>query len=255
MTHEILAVYRMGESKPESAGMSRQPNRLPEGGSIDRTRPLRFRFDGRDYEGYAGDTLASALLANGVRVAGRSFKYHRPRGIMGAGVEEPNVLVQIEGSSPDLRATEVALTEGLVARPGERVPNARFDLAAVNGWVSRFLPAGFYYKTFLWPRWTLYESPIRRAAGLGVVPDAPAGMRYDTRHAHCDVLVVGGGVAGARGGAGRRGIGRTRDALRAGWPSGRPRPLRERAYRRQAARCVDRRHRGVPRDRSRPSRC
>lgn len=174
-------------------------SRLAQGGRIDRSRALNFTFDGRAYTGFKGDTLASALLANGVRVAGRSFKYHRPRGLMAAGVEEPNILVQLgEGAATtaNLRATEIELYDGLTARPVNCWPSARFDLNAVNGLVGRFLPAGFYYKTFMWPTWHLFEPPIRRAAGLGKVSDQPDPDHYDERYAHCDLLVVGGGGAG-----------------------------------------------------------
>jgi sarcosine oxidase subunit alpha len=179
--------------------MSARVLRAAQGGRIDRSKPMRFRFDGKTYQGCAGDTLASALVANGVRVAGRSFKYHRPRGLLAAGVEEPNVLVQLEGdgtSTPNLRATEIELFDGLVARPVNCWPSAGFDLGAVNSLVGRFLPAGFYYKTFMWPNWRLFEAPIRKAAGLGKAPDEPDPSTYDERYAHCDVLVVGGGAAG-----------------------------------------------------------
>ena len=173
--------------------------RLADGGCLDRTRPLRFTFDGREYTGYAGDTLASALLANGVRVVGRSFKLHRPRGLLAAGVEEPNALMQVgtgAWSTPNLRATEVELYDGLVARAVNCWPSARFDLGAVLRPFERFLTAGFYYKTFMWPDWHLFEGPIRRAAGLGRAAGTADPSRYETRHAHCDVLVVGGGPAG-----------------------------------------------------------
>jgi sarcosine oxidase, subunit alpha len=176
-----------------------QDFRLAGGGRIDRSRRLHFRWEGRALTGYPGDTLASALVANGIRLAGRSFKYHRPRGLMAAGVEESNILVQLgEGarSTPNLRATELPLVEGLVARPVNCWPNARFDLAGGLGWLSRFLGAGFYYKTFMWPDWHLFEGPIRRMAGLGRVAAEPDPDRYETRNAHCDVLVVGAGAAG-----------------------------------------------------------
>ncbi len=190
--------------------------RLDQGGRIDRERPLRFRFDGLELEGFAGDTLASALLANGIHLVGRSFKYHRPRGIMTAGPEEPNALVQLEQgegrSDPNARATLVELKEGLDARSQNRWPSLRFDLGAVNDLLSPLLPAGFYYKTFKWPAsfWRgVYEPRIRAAAGLGEAPTAPDPDRYLHRHAHCDVLVVGGGAAGLAaaleaGRAGRR---------------------------------------------------
>lgn len=176
-----------------------QPFRLATGGRIDRTRPLPFRFAGRSYQGYAGDTLASALLANGVRLTGRSFKFHRPRGIMGVGVEEPNALVQLgtgARSTPNVRATEILLYDGLVAEPVNCWPSVRFDIGALSARLARFLPAGFYYKTFMWPSWRLYEGLIRRAAGLGRVAREPDPDRYEHRHAHCDVLVVGAGPAG-----------------------------------------------------------
>jgi hypothetical protein len=181
--------------------MRDQPYRNSSGGVIDRSRSLAFTFDGRAYEGYHGDTLASALLANGVHLVGRSFKYHRPRGIFGAGAEEPNALVQLGdglASEPNLQATEVMLFDGLVARSQNRWPSARFDLAAISGLFSAFLPAGFYYKTFMWPRsgWMLYERLIRRAAGLGRAGETPDPDRYEARHAFCDVAVVGGGVTG-----------------------------------------------------------
>jgi sarcosine oxidase, subunit alpha len=178
-----------------------QPFRLPTGGTIDRSQPLAFTFDGRRYSGYAGDTLASALLANGVRVVGRSFKYHRPRGIVGSGSEEPNALVQLgEGAraEPNLRATQIALFDGLVAHSQNRFPSLRFDIAAINDKLSRLFPAGFYYKTFMWPasRWMSYERAIRRVAGLGKVPDGHDPDRYDQHHTDADVLVAGGGPAG-----------------------------------------------------------
>lgn len=176
-----------------------QPFRLPSGGRIDRDRPLTFTFGGREYTGFAGDTLASALVANGVRVLGRSFKYHRPRGLIGAGVEESNGLVQLgtgAGSTPNVRATDVELYDGLVASPVNCWPSAKFDVGGINNILSRFLSAGFYYKTFMWPSWRVYEWAIRRAAGLGKVPNLPDPNRYEQRYAHCDVLVIGAGPAG-----------------------------------------------------------
>jgi len=177
--------------------------RTPDGGRIDRSRPLSFTFDGRRLSGFAGDTLASALLANGVHLVGRSFKYHRPRGVLGAGAEESNALVRIfrdsARSTPNLSATQVELYDGLVAESQHRWPSLSFDVGAINDALSRFLPAGFYYKTFMWPRsaWhRLYEPGIRAAAGLGQVPPAPDPDRYGQRFAHCDVLVVGSGPAG-----------------------------------------------------------
>lgn len=173
--------------------------RLPTGGLIDRGRPLSFRFEGRDYAGYAGDTLASALLANGVRLVGRSFKYHRPRGIIGFGPEESNALMQPgtgARTAPNLRATEIRLYDGLQAKAVNCWPSVRFDIGGVNNLASRFLAAGFYYKTFMWPHWHVYEGVIRRAAGLGKAPEAADPDRYENRFAHCDVLVVGSGPAG-----------------------------------------------------------
>jgi heterotetrameric sarcosine oxidase alpha subunit len=179
-----------------------QPYRLAAGGLIDRSQILRFRFDDRAYEGHPGDSLASALLANGVRLVGRSFKYHRPRGFLAAGSEEPNALVRLgegAGAEPNCRATMVELRAGLRAASQNRWPSLDFDLMALNGLLSPIFPAGFYYKTFKWPAvfWTpLYERLIRRAAGLGEAPRAPDPDHYAKCHAHCDVLVVGGGPAG-----------------------------------------------------------
>ncbi len=175
--------------------------RLPEGGLIDRSEPLGFRFNDTPYQGYAGDTLASALLANGVHFVARSFKFHRPRGIFSAGVEEPNALLRIgEGarSDPNVRATQVELIEGLSARSQNFWPSLGFDLGAANDRLSRLLPAGFYYKTFMWPAsfWMMYEHVIRQAAGLGEAPRERDPDRYDKTYAHCDVLVVGAGPAG-----------------------------------------------------------
>jgi sarcosine oxidase subunit alpha len=176
--------------------------RLAGGGRIDRSRTLGFRFDGRHFAGHPGDTLASALLANGVHLVGRSFKYHRPRGILSAGPEEPNALVELRGGArrePNTRATQIELFEGLEARSQNRWPSLRFDIAALNGLVAPIIAAGFYYKTFMWPAsfWEkLYEPLIRRAAGLGRAPQGADPDRYERMHAHCDVLVVGGGPAG-----------------------------------------------------------
>ena len=178
-----------------------QPNRLPEGGRVNRARTLDFTFNGRKYTGFHGDTLASALLANGVRLVGRSFKYHRPRGILGSGVEEPNALVQLGTGAqtlPNYVATQIELYDGLEAASVNCWPSVGFDLHAVYGLISRFLPPGFYYKTFMWPRslWPFYERRLRWAAGLGIAPTEPDTDRYDKMHAHCDVLVVGAGPAG-----------------------------------------------------------
>ena len=172
-------------------------------GSHSAGETLHFTFDGRALTGVAGDTLASALLANGVHLVGRSFKYHRPRGIMCAGAEEPNALVEIDRGpgrrTPNLRATQVELYDGLVAHSQNRWPSLEFDLGAAADAVSPLLPAGFYYKTFMWPprAWAgLYEKLIRRAAGLGRAPDAADPDRYTQHFAHCDVLVVGAGATG-----------------------------------------------------------
>jgi sarcosine oxidase, subunit alpha len=177
--------------------------RTPAGGRVDRARRIRFKFDGRPYEGVAGDTLASALLANGVHLTGRSFKYHRPRGILAAGSEEPNALVTVSRDAarvtPNLRATQVELYEGLIAESQNRWPSLQRDFGRINDGLSAFFPAGFYYKTFMWPRkaWkSLYEPVIRRAAGLGRAPTRADPDRYAQRYAHCDVLVVGAGPAG-----------------------------------------------------------
>jgi sarcosine oxidase, subunit alpha len=177
--------------------------RTASGGRIDRARPLHFSFDGRAYAGFAGDTLAAALLAQGVHLLGRSFKYHRPRGVMAAGAEEPNALVAVRRDTarytPNLRATQVELYEGLEAHSQNRWPSLAFDCGAIADLLAPFIPAGFYYKTFMWPpsAWrTLYEPRIRAAAGLGRAPSAADPDRYAARYAHCDVLVVGAGPAG-----------------------------------------------------------
>ncbi|MEO8977136.1 MAG: 2Fe-2S iron-sulfur cluster-binding protein, partial [Casimicrobiaceae bacterium] len=180
-----------------------QPSRTAQGGDIDRGRVLRFDYDGVGYEGHPGDTLASALLANGVHLTGRSFKYHRPRGVFSAGAEEPNALVQLARggrSEPNVRATTLELYDGLVAASQNCWPSVRVDVGAINNLMSRFIPAGFYYKTFMWPptpRWWLrYEHVIRHAAGMGRGATEPDPDRYQHQYAHCDVLVIGGGLAG-----------------------------------------------------------
>ena len=152
--------------------MSVQPCRLPSGGRVDRDKPLTFSFDNKPFTGYAGDTLASALLANGVHLIGRSFKYHRPRGILSCGVEEPNSLIQLgsgAGTQPNLRATQIELYPGLEAFSQNRWPTLRFDAGEVNNLLSRVLPSGFYYKTFMWPKraWMTYEHFIRRGRVSG----------------------------------------------------------------------------------------
>jgi sarcosine oxidase subunit alpha len=165
--------------------------------------PAKFSFDGQSYEGRQGDTLASALLANGVHLVGRSFKYHRPRGILSAGSEEPNALVGIHRDAarktPNVRATVQELYPGLQAVSQNRWPSLAYDVGEVNDLASPMLSAGFYYKTFMWPKdaWKkLYEPRIRAAAGLGVAPDKPDPDHYAQRFAHCDVLVIGGGAGG-----------------------------------------------------------
>ena len=178
-----------------------QPYRLAEGGRIDRSRPLRFRFNGKAYQGYAGDTLASALLANGVSIVGRSFKLHRPRGIVGCGAEEPNAIMQIgtgAATLPNPTATQVELYEGLEARSTKGWPSVNFDVIAVNDVLGRLFGAGFYYKTFMYPRgsWEQYERLIRQSAGFGKAPRDADPDRYEHRNAHCDVLVAGAGPSG-----------------------------------------------------------
>jgi sarcosine oxidase subunit alpha len=191
--------------KPPARSTDTAPGRLRTavGGRVDRTQRLRFQFDGQAFEGVAGDTLASALLANGVHLTGRSFKYHRPRGILAAGSEEPNALVTISRDAarvtPNLRATQVELYDGLISESQNRWPSLQRDVGRINDWLSSFFPAGFYYKTFMWPRkaWkAVYEPVIRRAAGLGRAPVHADPDRYAQRYAHCDVLVVGAGPAG-----------------------------------------------------------
>jgi len=178
-----------------------QVNRL-DGGLIDRGTPLAFTFDGRRLTGYAGDTLASALVANGVRLVGRSFKYHRPRGIISAGSEEPNGLVELRTGArrePNSRATMTELYDGLVSSSQNRFPSLGFDLMGVNDRLSAFLGAGFYYKTFMWPKafWErVYEPIIRRAAGLGALSGEDDPDIYDRGFRHCDLLVIGAGPAG-----------------------------------------------------------
>jgi sarcosine oxidase subunit alpha len=176
--------------------------RLAAAGRIDRARALRFTFQGRPMQGFAGDTLASALLANGVDVVNRSIKLHRPRGILAAGAEEPNAILQVgRGDAydlPDQRATQVELYDGLAARAVNGWPSVDLDAGGALSWLAPLLPAGFYYKTLMWPAslWMRYEHLIRKAAGFGVAPPAPDPDRYDRRYAHCDVLVVGAGPAG-----------------------------------------------------------
>ncbi|MFC3135515.1 sarcosine oxidase subunit alpha family protein [Microbaculum marinum] len=182
--------------------MTAQPFRRPSGGLIDRSRVVRFRFDGRDFTGHPGDTLASALLANGEHMVARGFKYHRPRGIFGAGSEDPAALVQIgrdaARTDPNTRVTEQEIYDGLQATAQNVWPSLKFDVGSLNDWVSAFLPAGFYYKTFMGPlgSWMAFEPFIRRAACAGRAPSLPDPDAYEKANRHCDVLVVGGGPAG-----------------------------------------------------------
>jgi sarcosine oxidase subunit alpha len=180
-----------------------KPYRLASGGRlVDRSKKVHFSFDGQPMTGFSGDTVASAVLASGQRVFGRSFKYHRPRGVIGLGSEEMNALVGVgEGArhEPNLRATQVELFEGLTAVSQNRWPSLKFDVSAINSAFSRFFPGGFYYKTFMWPAsfWKhVYEPFIRRAAGLGKAPEGRDPDSYEHIHAHCDVLVIGAGIAG-----------------------------------------------------------
>ncbi|MDN3523352.1 2Fe-2S iron-sulfur cluster-binding protein, partial [Halomonas ramblicola] len=193
----------------------KQANRLKQGGRIDRSRRLTFTFNGQSYQGHPGDTLASALLANGVDIVNRSFKYSRPRGIVAAGAEEPNALVQLGSSEaaqvPNVRATQQALFDGLTARSTNGWPNVQRDLMSLVGKLGgRFMPPGFYYKTFMAPAsmWMTYEKYIRKGAGLGRSPMEKDPDIYDHLNRHCEVLVIGAGPAGlaaaltaARGGA------------------------------------------------------
>ena len=183
--------------------MSGKPYRLSEGGSrIDRAKPVTFSFDGKSLSGFAGDTVASAVMASGQKLFGRSFKYHRPRGVVGLGAEEMNALVGVgigARHEPNLRATQVELYSGLTAVSQNRWPSLSFDVGALNTLFSRFFPGGFYYKTFMWPKafWKhVYEPLIRRAAGLGKAADERDPDTYEHMHIHADVVVVGGGIAG-----------------------------------------------------------
>ncbi|SVD01313.1 uncharacterized protein METZ01_LOCUS354167, partial [marine metagenome] len=169
---------------------------------IDQTNRISFKFDGKTYFGFKGDTLASALLSNGIHLVGRSFKYHRPRGIMSCGTEEPNAICQINGDTdltePNVRATEIELYEGLEANSQNCWPSVNFDIGGISNLLSSFIPAGFYYKTFMWPAsfWKKYEFFIRHSAGLGKSPTQPDPDIYDHKYLHCDVLVIGGGISG-----------------------------------------------------------
>ena len=182
------------------AAVSKQAFRANSGGRIDRDRPLTFTFNGKRLGGYTGDTLSSALIANGISIVGRSFKYHRPRGIMSAGAEETNAFVQLLGSNeePNVLATTLPLYEGLEAHSVNAWPSVHFDFGGMNNFLHRLFPVGFYYKTFMWPRdrWDWYSWFIRRVAGWGTAPKKSARNRYEHRFHHCDVMVIGAGPAG-----------------------------------------------------------
>lgn len=205
------------------------PHRIGVGGRhIDRGAPLRFTFDGKELRGYRGDTLASALLANGQRLVARSYKLHRPRGVMAAGVEEPNAYFGVgrgAGATPNQRATETLLEDGMEVVSQNRFPNLRRDVGAVNAMLSRLLPAGFYYKTFMFPRaaWhRLYEPLIRRAAGMGRAPREADCDSYEQFHLHTDVLVVGAGPTGLAAARAAAAAGaRVLLAEQTPWPGGR----------------------------------
>ncbi|MBN9222338.1 MAG: sarcosine oxidase subunit alpha [Mesorhizobium sp.] len=182
--------------------MVSQSHRLTSGGTIDRSASLNFRFDGKSFSGFKGDTLASALVANGVKLVGRSFKYHRPRGILTAGSEEPNALVELRSGArrePNTKATTAELYDGLEAASQNRWPSLNFDVMSINQLFAPIFVAGFYYKTFMWPAkfWeAIYEPAIRRAAGLGRAANIADPDHYDKAWAHCDVLIAGSGPAG-----------------------------------------------------------
>jgi methylglutamate dehydrogenase subunit C len=183
-------------------------------GQIDRSQTLNFSFDGKSFTGHTGDTLASALLANGVQLMGRSFKYHRPRGPLSAGCEEPNALVELRCGArqePNTRATTAELFDGLEARSQNRWPSLAFDALAINDRLNAFFTAGFYYKTFMWPAafWEkIYEPLIRRAAGLGSMSTLEDPDEYDKGFLHCDLLIIGAGPSGLMAAltAGRAGL-------------------------------------------------
>ena len=176
--------------------------RLDKGGLINRDKKIYFKFNGKNYFGYEGDTLASALIANGIHLIGRSFKYHRPRGFFGVGVDEPYAMVQLirnNESIPNIRATEQEIFEGLEAKSVNCWPNVNFDIGAINNFLNKFLPAGFYYKTFMWPKsfwYKIYEPIIRKAAGFGVVSTNHDQERYEHKYEYCDLLVTGSGPSG-----------------------------------------------------------
>ena len=179
-----------------------QSFRLESGGLINRDKKISFKFNGKNYFGYEGDTLASALIANGVHLIGRSFKYHRPRGFFGAGVDEPYAIVQLYRNGetePNIKATEQELFEGLEAKSVNCWPSVNFDVGAINNFLKIFLPAGFYYKTFMWPKsfwYKVYEPFIRRAAGLGTASIKHDKERYEHKYEYCDLLITGSGPSG-----------------------------------------------------------
>ena len=179
-----------------------QNYRLDKGGYINRNKKISFKFNGKKYFGYEGDTLASALIANGVHLVGRSFKYHRPRGFFGAGVDEPYAIVQMNRNNevdPNVRATEQELFEGLEAKSVNCWPNVDFDIGAINNFLNKFFPAGFYYKTFMWPKsfwYNVYEPIIRKAAGFGAASIKNDKERYEHKYEYCDLLITGSGPSG-----------------------------------------------------------
>ena len=179
-----------------------QSHRISNEGLLNRNKEISFKFNGKKYTGYEGDTLASALLANGVHLVGRSFKYHRPRGFFGAGVDEPNAKLQIllnGHSEPNVNATEFELVEGIEATSQNCWPSVNFDVGAINNFLNKFFPAGFYYKTFMWPKsfwYKIYEPFIRKTAGFGVASIEKDRERYEHKYEYCDLLVAGSGPAG-----------------------------------------------------------
>ena len=179
-----------------------QSHRISNEGLLNRNKEISFKFNGKKYTGYEGDTLASALLANGVHLVSRSFKYHRPRGFFGAGVDEPNAKLQIllnGHSEPNVNATEFELVEGIEATSQNCWPSVNFDVGAINNFLNKFFPAGFYYKTFMWPKsfwYKIYEPFIRKTAGFGVASIEKDRERYEHKYEYCDLLVAGSGPAG-----------------------------------------------------------
>ena len=176
--------------------------RLDKVGLINRSKKISFKFNGKKYFGYEGDTIASALIANGIHLVGRSFKYHRPRGFFGAGVDEPYAIVQLYRNGetdPNCRATEQELFDGLEAKSVNCWPSVNFDIGAINNFLNKFFPAGFYYKTFMWPKsfwYRIYEPFIRKAAGFGVASTKHDKERYEHKYEYCDLLVTGSGPSG-----------------------------------------------------------